>query len=216
MFIPRAFECNYIKGTVLWDFFPLVFFFKQLLLAPVDKPSNDFDFFRIFAETFDYFGASPVSLTPLNNSLPVLTSMHSPVSMTPEKHVFAGVNDTGEAYHQCHWHRWRHASPVSLIPDSKYRQLRQCQWPRQCMHCRCHWHRWCTSRTFGSSPMHLKEQSVKKQAISRYYFSIASVQNSKESSNYNKIVCIAGVLTPAMHRKSRISPQIFEKNRNRY
>jgi hypothetical protein len=35
--------------------------------------------------------------------------------------------------------------------------------------------------------MPLKEQSVKKQAISRYYFSIASIQSSKESSNYNKI-----------------------------
>jgi hypothetical protein len=47
---------NFLKGTVPGDFLPLVFFFKQLLLAPVDKPSNDFDFFRIFAETFDYSG----------------------------------------------------------------------------------------------------------------------------------------------------------------
>jgi hypothetical protein len=37
--------------------------------------------------------------------------------------------------------------------------------------------------------MPLKEQSVKKQAIIRYYFSIASIQSSKESSNYNKIFC---------------------------
>jgi hypothetical protein len=41
--------------------------------------------------------------------------------------------------------------------------------------------------------MPLKEQSVKKQAVSRYYFSIASIQSSKESSNFNKIVCFAGV-----------------------
>jgi hypothetical protein len=34
-----------LKGTVPPDFSPLVFFFKQLLLAPVDKPSNNFDFF---------------------------------------------------------------------------------------------------------------------------------------------------------------------------
>jgi hypothetical protein len=47
-------DCSF-KGTVPPDFLPLVFFFKQLLLAPVDKPSNDFDFFRIFAEIFDYF-----------------------------------------------------------------------------------------------------------------------------------------------------------------
>ncbi len=52
------------KGTVPPDFSPLVFFFKQLLLAPVDKPSNDFDVFRIFAKIFDFSGASPVSLTP--------------------------------------------------------------------------------------------------------------------------------------------------------
>jgi hypothetical protein len=53
----------YVKGTVPPDFSPLVFFFKQLLLALVDKPNNDFDFFRIFAEMFDFSGASPVSLT---------------------------------------------------------------------------------------------------------------------------------------------------------
>ncbi len=84
------------------DFLPLVFFFKQLLLAPVDKPSNDFDFFRIFAEIFDYFGASPVamhalpvSLTPVNNSSPVSTA---PVSDTfTVLKSFTGVNDTGNA-----------------------------------------------------------------------------------------------------------------------
>jgi hypothetical protein len=32
-------------GRVPSDFSPLVFFFKQLLLAPVDKPSNDLNFF---------------------------------------------------------------------------------------------------------------------------------------------------------------------------
>jgi hypothetical protein len=53
-----------LKGTVPPDFSPLVFFFKQLLLALVDKPSNDFDFFRIFAEILDFSCASPVSLTP--------------------------------------------------------------------------------------------------------------------------------------------------------
>ncbi len=53
-----------LKGTVPPDFSPLVVFFKQLLLVPVGKPRNDFDFFRIFAEIFDFFGASPVSMTP--------------------------------------------------------------------------------------------------------------------------------------------------------
>ncbi len=58
-----------LKGTVPPDFSPLVFFFKQLLLAPVDKPSNDFDFFRIFAKIFDFSGASPVSLTPAKQAI---------------------------------------------------------------------------------------------------------------------------------------------------
>jgi hypothetical protein len=67
------------------DFLPLVFFFKQLLLAPVNKPSNDFDFFKIFTEIFDYFGATPVSTTPVSDTFTVLES-------------FSGVNDTGKKF----------------------------------------------------------------------------------------------------------------------
>jgi hypothetical protein len=49
-----------------------------------------------------------------------------------------------------------------------------------------------------------------------YYFSIASIQSSKESSNYNKIVCLAGVNdTGDAPEKSNISASI-KKNRNRY
>jgi hypothetical protein len=93
------------------DFLPLVFFFKQLLLAPVDKPSNDFDIFQTFAEIFNYFGASPVSLTPVNNSLPVSTTPVSDTFTVLEsltgvndtgKKFLTGVIDTGEACHQCH------------------------------------------------------------------------------------------------------------------
>jgi hypothetical protein len=58
-----------LKGTMPPDFSPLVFFFKQLILAPVDKPSNNFDFFQIFAEIFDFSGASPVSLTPAKQTI---------------------------------------------------------------------------------------------------------------------------------------------------
>ncbi len=58
-----------LKGTVPPDFSPLIFFFKQLLLAPVDKPSNDFDFFWIFADIFDFSGASPVLLTPAKQTI---------------------------------------------------------------------------------------------------------------------------------------------------
>ncbi len=141
--------------------------------------------------------------------------MHSPVSMTLAKQVFSGVNETSEACHRCRWHRWRHASPVSLIPGSKYRQLRRCQWHQQCMHCWCRWHCSYTSRTFGSSPMPLKEQSVRKQAISRYYFSIVSIQSSKESSNYDKIVCFAGVNdTGEALEKSIISANIWKKSKS--
>ncbi len=54
--------------------------------------------------------------------------------------------------------------------------------------------------------MPLKEQLVKKQAISIYYFSIASIKSSKESSNYNKIVCFTGVTdTGEAPEKSNIS-----------
>jgi hypothetical protein len=61
--------------------------------------------------------------------------------------------------------------------------------------------------------MHLKEQSVKKQAISRYYFSIASIQSLKESSNYNKIVGFAGVNdTGNALAKSNISANIRKKS----
>jgi hypothetical protein len=90
-----------ITGTVSPDFLPLVFFFKQLLLAPVDKPSNNFDFFRIFAEIFDYFGASPVSTTPVNNSLSVSTTPVSDIFSVLES--FTGVIDTSDVmHHRCH------------------------------------------------------------------------------------------------------------------
>jgi hypothetical protein len=61
--------------------------------------------------------------------------------------------------------------------------------------------------------MPLKEQSVKKQAISKYYFSIASIKSSKESSNYNKIVCFTGVNdTGEAPEKSNISANIRKKS----
>ncbi len=94
--LPTFYLIDYhFKGTVPRDFLPLVFFFKQLLLAQLDKPSNNFDFFRIFADIFDYFGASPVSLTPVNTSLPV--SM-TPVSDFTVLESFTGVNDTGKKF----------------------------------------------------------------------------------------------------------------------
>jgi hypothetical protein len=77
------------------DFLPLVFFFKQLLLAPVDKLSNDFDFYRIFSEIFDYFSASLVSMRPVRDTITVLESFTS-VNDTGKKFL-TGVIDTGKA-----------------------------------------------------------------------------------------------------------------------
>jgi hypothetical protein len=63
--------------------------------------------------------------------------------------------------------------------------------------------------------MHLKEQTVKRQAIIRYYFSIASIQSTKELSNYNKIVCIAGVNDFGdAPEKSSISANIRKKSKS--
>jgi hypothetical protein len=55
----------------------------------------------------------------------------------------------------------------------------------------------------------------KKQAISRYYFLIASIQSSKESSIYNKIVCFAGFIdTGEAREKSNISAKIRKKSKS--
>ncbi len=87
------------------DFLPVFFFFKLFLLGPVDMPRNDFDFFRLLTDIFDYFGASPASTTPAKHALQVsLTpvSNSSPVSTTPVSDTFTvlesfiGVNDTGK------------------------------------------------------------------------------------------------------------------------
>jgi hypothetical protein len=77
------------------DFSPLIFFFKQLLLVLVDKPRNDFDFLKIFAEIFDFSGASPVSLTPVKLSKTVKVPLTGVVNTGEE--LLTGVNDTGNA-----------------------------------------------------------------------------------------------------------------------
>ncbi len=103
-----------LKGTVPRDFLPLVFFFK---LGPVDMPRNYLILFRLFAEIFDYFGASPVSTTPVSDTycycycyMPrnyfILFRLFaeifdyfgaSPVSTTPAKNYSpVSLSDTGE------------------------------------------------------------------------------------------------------------------------
>ncbi len=80
---------------------------------------NDFDFFHIFEDLFDYFGTSPVSLTPVKQALPVSlrpVRNSSPVSTTPVNYAFCvlqyfnGVNGAAEElHHQCQYL----TSPVS-------------------------------------------------------------------------------------------------------
>jgi hypothetical protein len=57
-------------------------------------PRNNFDFFRLFAEILDYFDASPVSLTRVNNSSPVSTILVSDIFTDLDS--FTGVNDTSK------------------------------------------------------------------------------------------------------------------------
>ena len=66
-FTPNLFDTvpnlsdNELKGTVSRDFLSPVFFIKQLLLVPIDMPRNDFEFFRIFVEIFEFVIDSPGS-----------------------------------------------------------------------------------------------------------------------------------------------------------
>ncbi len=43
------------------EIFHILFFIKQFLLVPVEKLGNNFAFFRIVVQLFDYFDASLVS-----------------------------------------------------------------------------------------------------------------------------------------------------------
>ncbi len=149
----------HLKGTVPWDFLPLVFFIKLFLLGPVDMPRNDFNFFWLFAEIFDYFGASPASMTPAKHALPVSftpVSNFSPVSTTPLSDTFTvlesftGVNDTGKKFltgvidtgkasiRRCQWHRWNMYSPESMTPAKHVTGDND---TGDVMHHQCHWYR---------------------------------------------------------------------------
>ncbi len=120
-----------VKGTVPPDFSPLVFLFKQLLLAPEDKPSNDFDFFSNIRGDIRLF------------------------------RCIAGVNDTGNAndfitvgwfFRTLNGRYWEVISTDGLFfTDCSFKCTgelpkvllvhQRCQRHRQCMHCRCHWYR---------------------------------------------------------------------------
>ncbi len=160
-YIKRSdFPLSFFKGTLPRNFLPLVFFFKQLLLAPVDKPINDFDFFRIFVEIFNYFGASPVSTTPAMHALPkslTLVNNSLPVSTTPVSDTFTvlesftSVNDTGKKFLtgvidtgkacikcRCQWHRRSMYLPVSMTLAKHVTSVID---TGDVMHHRCHWYR---------------------------------------------------------------------------
>ncbi len=119
------------KGTVSRDFLLLVFFYKLFLLGLVDMPRNDFNFLRLFANIFDYFGASPASTTPAKHALPVsLTpvSNSSPVSTIPVSDTFTviesfiDVNDTGKKL-------------LIGVIDTGKACICWCQWHRRSMSC---------------------------------------------------------------------------------
>ncbi len=132
---------------------------SQRVAMTVYMPRNDFYFFRLFAEIYDYFGASPVSTTPAMHALPMsLTSVNnsSPVSTTPVSYTFTvlesftgvnntgkklltGVIDTGEAFIcWCQWHRQSMYLPVSLTPAKHVTGVID---TGVVMHHWCHWYR---------------------------------------------------------------------------
>ncbi len=106
--------------------------------------------------------------------------MTSPVSMTLVT-CFAGVIDTGKyMLRRCHWHRRMHALPVPMTPVRNFLPvsltpvklsktvkeiIHQCQWHRQCMHCRCRWHRRSTEII-----EYLCEYSKKMETVSRLVY----------------------------------------------
>ncbi len=121
---------------------------------------------------------------------------------------FTGISDNGEHSYWCRWHRWCHASPVSLIPFSK-KPKKSLTSPvsltpvmhalpastTPAMHASpelltpvLH------HRIFATLPGALKEQSVKKHATIRKYFSQVCIQYSKEPSKSNKTSDFAGVV----------------------
>jgi hypothetical protein len=103
-------------------------------------PRNDFDFFRLFAEIFDYFGASPVSMTSAMHAMTPVSDTYTVLES------FTGVNDTGKKL-------------LTGVIDTGVACIRRCQWQRRLlvsmtlekhvtgvvdtgdvMHHRCHWY----------------------------------------------------------------------------
>ncbi len=84
---------KYIQRDSVTRFFSFSFFVKLLLQASKDKPTNNFYFFWLFTDMFNYFGASPYQ-------------RHS-------WHCLTGAIDTGKwcfycfrELHRCQRHGW--------------------------------------------------------------------------------------------------------------
>jgi hypothetical protein len=75
----------YLQRNSITQFFNFGFF-----LAKIDMPTNDFDFFRLFAEIFIYFGARFTSVIDTDEEF--LTVVND-----TGKEFLTGVNDTGTA-----------------------------------------------------------------------------------------------------------------------
>ncbi len=105
------------KGTVPRDFLPLVFFYKQFLLAPVDKHSNDFDFF-LYSRRYSI-------ISVLRRCQRHRQCMHCrcrwhrwiiPWHFYCFRELHRCQKHRQKNPHRCHWHRQSMHSPVSLTP----------------------------------------------------------------------------------------------------
>ncbi len=82
------------KGTVSREFsLPVFLIVKLLLLAPINMPGNDLNFFRIFVELFDNFCASLVSL--------ILAKQEITGVIDSGEKFLTNVNCTGECLSCC-------------------------------------------------------------------------------------------------------------------
>ncbi len=139
----------------------------------------------------------------------------------------------------CHWHRRRHASPVSLTP-AKLAMFTV--WHRWCMtspvsmklvtcfSCvidtgkymlrRCHWHRWMHALPVSMTPVRnflpVSLTPVKLYKIVKCHLPVSLTPARNPVSMTPAMHALPLSLTPAKHQNNRISPRIFEKNRNCY
>jgi hypothetical protein len=82
----------YLKGTVPPEFSPLVFFFKQLLLAPVDKPCTILIFYK-YSGRYSTFPVLRQYLVFL-----LIVPLKALANCQRSYWCINGVNDTGSTY----------------------------------------------------------------------------------------------------------------------